>query len=290
VDQEVAKTLGELELKLQQLEHELTAIGQDDTPADSSHEVPVDSFHGTTGRAHTPADQTHTPTDQTHTPTRQDHTPDGSSNQQTGYHPHTPAEPVRAPGKLIDEAVELGGESLSETTPAAEEQALADGDGDGLGGPPVFGGEEVPSQAGTTVERSWTVEARETAYGEIPTPPTPLSGSMPDPPMPPSGSMPSPPTPFSGPTPGPPASPSGSTMGPPIPPPAPMSQPTQTNVPGPPPPVTPPAPTPPLEPSPQPIDVMELVRFKEKMRRTLDELVDEYSKLLEVDRPTGPHA
>jgi hypothetical protein len=33
VDQEVAKTLGELELKLQELERELTSIGDRDTPA-----------------------------------------------------------------------------------------------------------------------------------------------------------------------------------------------------------------------------------------------------------------
>jgi hypothetical protein len=33
VDQEVAKTLGELELKLQELERELTSIGGRDTPA-----------------------------------------------------------------------------------------------------------------------------------------------------------------------------------------------------------------------------------------------------------------
>jgi hypothetical protein len=122
VDQEVAKTLGELELKLQQLEYELTAIGHHDTPAAQSRS--------------------------------------------------------QAPGRLVDEAVEA---TLSE-------QALADGDG--FGGPPVFGGEEVPSQAGATVERDWTVEAKETAYGEIPTPPAPPT---PGPPIPPPAPAPPPP-------------------------------------------------------------------------------------------------
>jgi hypothetical protein len=41
----------------------------------------------------------------------------------------------------------------------------------------------------------------------------------------------------------------------------------------------PPTPTP-QPPPPQPIDRAELVRFKEKLQRTMEELVDEYGKLL----------
>jgi hypothetical protein len=163
VDQEVAKTLGELELKLQQLEHELTSIGPRDAPAASQQAVPA------------------------------------------------LGDPSPPPGRLVDEAVE----------PESSEPALAEGDG--FGGPPVFGGEEVPSQAGATTEREWTVDVRETAYGEIPTPPAP---------MPPSG-----------------------------------------------PPIPPPMPGPPQR-EPQPIDRAELVRFKQKLERTMADLIDEYSKLL----------
>jgi hypothetical protein len=184
VDQEVAKTLGELELKLQELERELTTIGRRDATATTPESQPS--------------------------------------------------------GRLIDEAVEL----------SAAEQTLVEGDG--FGGPPVFGGEEVPSQAGATIERDWTVEVRETAYGEIPTPPAA--------PTPPASSIP----------------------GPPIPPPAPTPQPPPTTPPGPPPPWTPPAPAPPETPPepPQPIDRADLVRFKHKLERTMEDLFDEYSKLL----------
>lgn len=196
MDQEVSKTLGELELKLKELERELTTIGRRDAPA----------------------------------------------------------QPPTPPGKLIDEAVEPSAPEWSAPERSAPEpsasrsvapesggadQALAEGDG--FGGPPVFGGEEVPSQAGATVERDWTVEVRETAYGEIPTPP-------PAPPIP----------------------------GPPIPPPAPAP---------PPPPQTPPAPTPQPEPKPQPIDMAELARFKEKLQRTMEDLIDECSRLLSPKPP-----
>ena len=209
MDQEVAKTLGELELKLQQLEHELTSIGHNDPRADAGH-------------APTP-------------------TP-------TGVHPptgaHAPTGASYAPGKLVDEAIE----------PSTSEQASVDGDS--FGSPPVFGGEEVPALAGGTVGQDWKVDIRETAYGEIPTPPSqPTSPPRPDP-------------------------------GPPIPPPVP--QPPPSTPPGPPSPPTPPTPTP--QPDPQPIDVAELVRFKQKMRHTLDELIDEYSRLLPPDRPYGPNA
>jgi hypothetical protein len=42
----------------------------------------------------------------------------------------------------------------------------------------------------------------------------------------------------------------------------------------------------PQPPPPQPIDRAELVRFKEKLQRTMEELVDEYGKLLLPKPPT----
>jgi hypothetical protein len=250
VDQEVAKTLGELELKLQELERELTTIGRRD--GETSSALPQ--------------------------------------------------------GRLIDEAVEheSDGKVATRAGQGDDEQAT---EGDGFGGPPVFGGEEVPAQAGATSERDWTVEARETAYGEIPTPPAP------------------------------PAPPSFPTPGPPIPPPEPTPQPPPTTPPGPPPPETPPG-QPPATPPPgmrfpstpsdtpsfsnppgiyspsssavtgfspaqgldprQPaaveesrsVDLAELVRFRDKLASTMDALVEEYSRLLAVDRRSrsGPDA
>jgi hypothetical protein len=185
VDQEVAKTLNELELKLQELERELTSIGRRD-----GHPQP------------------------------------------------------KAPGTLIDEAV----------------------------------------------ERDWTVEIRETAYGEIPTPPSPPStppspappppGPEPAPtPQPPPSSPPGPPPPVTPPEPGPPATPPAS------PPPGlfPSSR-TDTH-----PPSFPPGPPPPdprrsdaVEES-RAVDLAELVRFRDKLARTMDELIDEYSRLLPAE-------
>jgi hypothetical protein len=115
VDQEVAKTLGELELKLQELERELTSIGHRDSPP----------------------------------------------------------EPPQAPGKLIDEVVEREGERGGKIDAEASAEERATAEGAGLGSPPVFGGEEVPAQGGAMIEHDLTVEVRETAYGEIPTPPLP---------------------------------------------------------------------------------------------------------------------
>jgi hypothetical protein len=251
VDQEVAKTLGELELKLQQLEHELTSIGHNDPRADAGHppaptptEVhpptgvhpPPGVFPPSTGASRAPTDATRAPEETSEAPGKLSHAPTGPS--------HAPTGPSHAPGKLVDEAIE----------PSTSDQASVDSDG--FGGPLVFGGEEVPALAGGTVGQDWKVDIRETAYGEIPKPPAP-------------------PTPPPGPDPGPP-----------IPPPVP--QPPPSTPPGPPSPATPPAPT--QQPDPQPIDVAELVRFKQKMRRTLDELIDEYSRLLPPDRPYGPNA
>jgi hypothetical protein len=207
VDQEVAKTLGELELKLQELERELTSLDRHDAPRDQS-----DTLSG-----------------------------QGS-----------------APGRLIDEVVERNRASDSDTEERVAEEAVADGDG--FGGPAVWGGEEVPAQAGATIERDWTVEVRETAYGEIPIPP-------PQAPDPPSAR-------------------------------APQHLPSAQHVPGSPhlpgtpgaqhaagPPYAPPPPTHPFLHSPpslddQTIDVADLERFRDKLTSATNELVDEYNRLL----------
>jgi hypothetical protein len=232
VDQEVAKTLGELELKLQELERELTSIGHRDGQA-----------------------------------------------------------PPKAPGTLIDEAIEResgadGQQKAVDHGTTAGEGQTATGentalDGEGFGGPAVFGGEEVPAQAGATTERDWTVEIRETAYGEIPTPPSP--------PSPPPSPMPPPPSPEPAPTPQPPPS---SPPGPP-PPVTPPEPGPPTTPPGTPPGLYPPS-SPPGPPPPDPrrpaaieesraVDLAELVRFRDKLARTMDELIDEYSRLLPAE-------
>jgi hypothetical protein len=218
VDQEVAKTLGELELKLQELERELTTIGCHDTPA----------------------------------------------------------EPLHAPGKLIDEAVERDGDSTSETEAEPSPDDVAAVDGDAFGGPAMFGGEEVPAQAGATIERDWTVEVRETAYGEIPTPPSP---PIPGPPIPPPAPTPQPP-PMTPPGPQPPETPPGTP---------PPSTPPGLHPPSPPPgsPLPPPRGLDPREAvaveESRSVDLAELVRFRDKLASTMDALIDEYCKLLSVD-------
>jgi hypothetical protein len=244
VDQEVAKTLNELELKLQELERELASIGRRD-----GHAQP------------------------------------------------------KAPGTLIDEAVEresagVGQPDTAERTMATgEEQPRASDDSrlddDGFGGPAVFGGEEIPAQAGAAVERDWTVEIRETAYCEIPTPPSPPS-TPPSPAPPPPGPEPAPtpqPPPSSPPGPPPPVTPPDT--GPPTPPATPPASPppglfpfsrTDTH-----PPSFSPGPPPPdprrsdaVEES-RAVDLAELVRFRDKLARTMDELIDEYSRLLPAE-------
>lgn len=228
MDQEVAKTLGELELKLQELERELTTVGHSDTPA----------------------------------------------------------EPLHAPGKLIDEAVERDddrdGDGVTDAEPSIEEQAV--GDGDGFGGPAVFGGEELPAQAGATVERDWTVEARETAYGEIPTPPTPPPSPLLGKPLqPPPLTTPGPPSPAT-----PPAPPAAA---------APPGTPPASIPPGIHPPSSPPGSRQPSRHPPDPrypaaveenqsIDLAELARFRDKLASTMDALIDEYSRLLSVEPPS----
>ncbi|MGA9875307.1 MAG: hypothetical protein WBQ21_05805 [Solirubrobacteraceae bacterium] len=232
MDQEVAKTLGELELKLQELERELTSIGHRDTRA--------------------------------------------ASNDRSSQAADRREEPANVPGKLVDEAVELvAGFAGHESNTHSQQGDTLDGDearveetavDNAFGGPGVWGGEEVPAQAGTTVERDWTVEVRETAYGEIPTPPSPPEAS--NPPQPHAPSWPSPPEASNPPQPHIPSWPSPPE--PPLPPPLPQ-------------PHHPYASTPPER---EEIDVADLVRFKEKMQRTMDELIDEYSRLLSLRPPS----
>jgi hypothetical protein len=232
VDQEVAKTLGELELKLQELERELTSIGRRDGQA----------------------------------------------------------EPPKAPGTLIDEAVEHESRADEEPNAAGDGTATGDGqskedtalDGEVFGGPPVFGGEDVPAQPGATVERDWTVEIRETAYGEIPTPPPPPRSPVPPSPGPEPTPTPQPPAPTP-PGPAPPTTPPGT---PPPPPPGlhhPSSQPGvyPPSLPSGPPPPDPRRPAA-VEES-RAVDLAELVRFRDKLARTMDELIDEYSRLLPAE-------
>ncbi len=223
MDQEVAKTLGELEIKLQELERELTTIGKREVQPSK----------------------------------------------------------LQAPGKLVDEAVEgdsstaAGARQHTVTETASAQQHYVGGTAarlddeqaravdNAFGGPAVFGGEELPSQP--TIETRSAFPVSETAYGEIAT----------DSPQPPTASFPSGVfSPATAETPGTPP------PGPPIPPPGPA--PPGQAPPGPAPPglaPAPPTPTP-QPPPPQPIDRVELVRFKEKLQRTMEELVDEYGKLL----------
>jgi hypothetical protein len=269
VDQEVAKTLGELELKLQELERELTSIGHRDGQAQP-----------------------------------------------------------KAPGTLIDEAVESEGRPGGQPggQPDAPERNVTPGheppgtgkdarlDGEDFGGPAVFGGEEVPAQGGTTVERDWTTEIRETAYGEIPTPPSPPSPAPPSPAPPSPGPEPSPTPQPPAPAPPEPAPPTTPPGAPPEPPPGlyhpssppgvyPPSSPPGVYPPSSPPGVHPPSSSREWPPPPDPrrsdaveesksVDLAELVRFRDKLARTMDELIDEYSRLLPVEPlpPRRPEA
>jgi len=240
VDQEVAKTLGELELKLQELERELTSIGRRDTQPS----------------------------------------------------------PLHAPGKLIDEAVERDGEDRTDVEGDEDERAVDNA----VGGPAVFGGEELPAQGGT-IARDSAFPVSETAYGEIATGSPGLPSSFPSgvfspatsytpqpgPPLPP----PITPPPPTGPPPPPPGQAPQPPLTPPEPPSGPTPQPPPSIPPGPPSPVTPPGPpdvpagSPPQpSPNPQPIDRSELARFKDRMQRTLEDLIDECSRLLSPKPPT----
>jgi hypothetical protein len=210
VDHEVAKTLGELELKLQELERELTSLDHRDTPH---------------------------------------------------HQDNPPHEQANVPGRLIDEAVEREHRQENDAQERTAVEAMTDGDG--FGGPAVWGGEEGPAQAGGTVERDWTVEVRETAYGEIPIPPprAPEASQAPWPPAAASQHMP----PH---TPAPPQAHSSSHV-----PAALHTLPVAHH---------PYAATPTER---QSVDVADLVEFKEKMQRTLDALIAEYSRLLSPKPP-----
>jgi hypothetical protein len=233
MDQEVAKTLGELEIKLQELERELTSIGKRDVQP-SKLQAPGklidEAVEGASDAAAT-------------------------ARQYSG----TGADAGSDPGTVIANAWQ---QTAAETS--GGQQHYAGGTGIGLddeqaravdnafGGPAVFGGEELPAQP--TFETRSAFPVSETAYGEITTDsPQPPTASFPSGVFSPTAETPAPPTP-----------------GPPIPPP------------GPPPPGPAPAPptSTPQPPPPQPIDRVELVRFKEKLQRTMEELVDEYGKLL----------
>jgi hypothetical protein len=235
VDQEVAKTLGELELKLQELERELTTVGHSDRPA----------------------------------------------------------EPAHRPGKLVDEAVERAGLDGDGVDDSSSKEAILV-DQDAFGGPAVFGGEEVPSQGDATTERDLSVEVRETAYGEIPTPAS--QSTQPDSPSPPPTWLPS--QPPSGSAPPRPAH-SAATIEPSMPwtpgsPPRSPSPPDEASA-STPPGMHPPSLSggsqspPPLRPDPRrpaaveenrSVDLAELVRFRDKLSRTMEELIDEYSRLV----------
>ena len=173
----------------------------------------------------------------------------------------TPREQANAPGRLIDEVVERDRKHESDAQERTAEEAVADGDG--FGGPAVWGGEEVPAQAGATIERDWTVEVRETAYGEIPIPPpqaldAPLAPHAPTP-----AHVPAPPYP-----PGPPHVPG-----------APDTQHAASPYAPPPPPTHPFLHTPPSA-NDAAIDVADLERFRDKLTSATNELVDEYNRLL----------
>ena len=208
MDQQVAKSLGELELKLQELERELTTIGHRDEPAKPGH----------------------------------------------------------VPGKLVDEAVEGEGK-----IDPPQVEAAATVDSDAFGGPAVFGGEEVPAQPGATIEREWTADVRETAYGEIPTPPSPGAPPSQTPPLPP------------------PASFSRAASFPAIG----ESQPSAPDATA----AASPGPSPyaldssqPHSSAGDPADVDELVRFRDKLMSTMNELIDEYSRLLHLEPPSRPRS
>jgi hypothetical protein len=225
VDQEVAKTLSELELKLQELERELTSLGQRDAPR---------------------------------------------------HRDNPPHEQASAPGRLIDEAVEREqrSEEINDPQERTAEEAVADGDG--FGGPAVWGGEEVPAQAGATIERNWTAEVRETAYGEIPIPPPQaLDAQAPDvsrPSWPPAqASQHTPPAPYVFASQQAPPSPQAHFS---------SHEPSPSHA--------SPVPHHPYAATPterQSIDMADLVEFREKMQRTLDGLIAEYSRLLSPKPP-----
>jgi hypothetical protein len=251
MDQEVAKTLGELEIKLQELERELTSIGRRDTQPGKSWTPSklVDEAIEGTGPGTADAGR-HAGPGTTHTG---QHASPGTTH--TGQHAGPGG--TNTAQHAGSEVAGAGRHDTGELSAGLEDERERAVDS-AFGGPAVFGGEEVPAQS-NTIERDSAFPVSETAYGEIAT------GS----PQPPAASFPlgvfsqAPGTPT--PQPGPPIPPPG----PPIP------SPGQPPVP----PSVPPTPAP-QPPPPQPIDRAELVRFKEKLQRTMEDLIDEYAKLL----------
>ncbi|HEX4115643.1 MAG TPA: hypothetical protein VHY18_07190 [Solirubrobacteraceae bacterium] len=234
MDQEVAKTLGELEIKLQELERELTSIGKRDvqpSKLQTQGKLVDEAVEGDSDAAATAGQYAGTGAD-------------------TGSNPGTGI--ANAWQQTVAERAS-GQQHYAGRTGVGLDDEQARAVDNAFGGPAVFGGEELPAQA--TVETRSAFPVSETAYGEIATDsPQPATASFP------SGVF----------SPAPPETPGTPPPSPPIPPPGP-----------PPPGPTPAPPTPtPQPPPPQPVDRAELVRFKEKLQRTMEELVDEYGKLL----------
>ncbi|HXC46521.1 MAG TPA: hypothetical protein VNU24_07940 [Solirubrobacteraceae bacterium] len=240
MDQEVAKTLGELEVKLRELERELTSIGKRDvrpSKLQAPGKLVDEAVEG-----------------------------DGGTAAAAERYAGAGAEVESNPGAAIANAWQ---QTAAETTSGPQHHAGGTGAGlddeqaravdNAFGGPAVFGGEELAAQP--TIEARSPFPVSETAYGEIATDSLqPTTASFPSGVFSPTAETPGTPAPGT-PAPGPPIPPPG----PPLPPPGPEP--------------TPPNPTP-QPPPPQPIDRAELVRFKEKLQRTMEELVEEYAKLL----------
>lgn len=169
MDHEVAKTLSELELKLQELERELTSLGH---------------------RGDTPLHRADTPDEQSNAPGRL--IDEAVERERWREHAARESDPRERNARGSDPREHATRESdtrednARESDPREHAAEEAPTDRDGFGGPAVWGGEEVPAQAGATIERDWTVEVRETAYGEIPIPPpqTPDVSQAPWPPVP----------------------------------------------------------------------------------------------------------
>ena len=215
MDREVAKSLGDLEQKLQQLERELTSLGRDDASPSAL------GYHSTHPAAAGYRD--------TQPATAGHRDPLAPQNVERGL--SNPADAhAGVPGRLVDEAIEHTPGSASRPHGEAPEQAGADAEetsaDTAFGGPALWGGEELPARAATPVERDWGGEVRETAFGEIPTPPS--AGEI--------------------------ATAAEAAVAPP---PTVAGGDSRTS-----------------------IDVAELARFEQRLRRTMQELLDEYNELL----------
>lgn len=248
MDHEVAKTLGELERKLQDLERELTSIGRRGSvpmtqtvrgpSEDPSGEQPVKQ----------PSERPEPIPPFPSAPPAPPTPPTPSTPP--AFSPPQPAAPASVGGdgsfKLVDEAVEALDPQGS--TDSAYESAIADSDK--FGSPAVFGGEEVPAQARETPVGDWGA-SRETAFGEIPTDPGDPSAQAPV------------------------TSPSaqGSVMSPSAR--APKTFPSADLAPA-------GVRDFPDDATRRSVDVADLIRFRDKLVRTVDELIDEYNRLLSL--------